>query len=233
MLNTLKGMQKIGFKQVKIKVGKDLDSDLERVKMSQSILGENVELRIDANGAWRTQEAVENIKRYTDCGVCSVEQPLAVDQKNDYPALMERVDASIDVILDESICTLEDARWFIQNEAASGFNLKISKLGGLRNTLAIYQLASENGFKCQLGCHVGETSILTAAGRILAGLTKKLSAYEGAYGNLLLDHDIVEHPLQFSHRGKYDLMDLSTSSGLGIRIEPSLLSTASRRVLRY
>jgi L-alanine-DL-glutamate epimerase-like enolase superfamily enzyme len=228
----LKGMQAIGLKQVKIKVGRDLKSDLERVKLSQSILGEDIELRIDANGAWSVKEAVEKIKRFGDCGIRIVEQPLPADHREDYPLLKKKIDPGIDIILDEGICTLEDARWFVQNQGASGFSLKVSKHGGLRNTLAIYQLASANGFVCQLGCHVGETSILTAAGRIFAGLAQRLTAYEGAYGHLLLTRDIVENPLQFGPCGEYDLGDLTTSPGLGIQIDPFLLDKASISELR-
>ena len=226
IISKLKG---IGFKQVKVKVGRDIKSDLKKIAAVRSHFGDDVELRIDANAAWRLPEAVEKIKCYTDNGVSIVEQPLPADCKTDYPVLRKKIDPTVKIIVDESICTLDDACWFIENEGANGFNLKISKHGGLINTQAIYRLACTSGLVSQLGCHVGETSLLTVAGMIFAGLSPALFAYEGAYGKLLLAHDVVDQPLQFGFHGACNLTDLNTRVGLGVQPNPTLLNKASKQ----
>lgn len=222
----------IGFQHVKVKVGNDIEADIQKLDLVRSVLGDNIQLRIDANSAWNLKEAVSKIKHYYDHGVNIVEQPIPADHRNDYPVLLKEIDSRVKIIIDESVCTFDDAMWFIENKGATGFNLKISKHGGLLNTLKIYRLACANGFACQLGCHVGETSILTAAGHIFAGLADELIAYEGAYGKLLLTYDVVDHPLQFGHHGEYGLDDLKAASGLGIEINPSLLKKASTHQFR-
>lgn len=123
--------------------------------------------------------------------------------------------------------------WFIENSGASAFNLKISKHGGLLNTLEIYQLAQKKGILCQLGCHVGETAILTAAGMVFAGITDGLFACEGAYGTHLLNYDISTVPLKFGPQGKLDLRGIKTRHGLGIEIDPVYLGKASVKEYRF
>jgi L-alanine-DL-glutamate epimerase-like enolase superfamily enzyme len=217
----------VKIKQVKVKASTDYQADLEKIDSIRSVLEDDTQLRIDANGAWGLEETVEMIDRYGDRGITIFEQPMPASARANYPLLIKKIDQRVKIILDESVCTVDDARWFIENGAASGFNLKISKHGGLINTVAIHRLASDNGLTNQLGCHVGETSILTAAGIIFAAISDNLFAYEGAYGDFLLEHDIVRHPLQFGLYGKYRFGDLSDQPGLGIMIDPTLLDAHS------
>ncbi len=219
-----------GFNQVKIKVGNDIDADARKLDLARSVLGDTAQIRIDANAVWRLPEAVTKINRYDhDFNVHIIEQPLAAERRADYPKLMEQVAPDIKIILDESICTLDDARWFIDNQAATGFNLKISKHGGLIDTLKIYHLACAHGFDCQLGCHVGETAILTTAGHVFAGLADALIAYEGSYGKYLLIHDVVNDPPQFGSQGLFRMDGLNASPGFGLSINPALVHKATIR----
>jgi L-alanine-DL-glutamate epimerase-like enolase superfamily enzyme len=81
-------------------------------------------------------------------------------------------------------------------------NLRVSKLGGLLNTLQIAQKAGEEGFDLIIGAQVGESSILTRAALCAAaGIKNKLIAMEGAYGTLLLEEDLIKTPLMFKHGG--------------------------------
>lgn len=231
-VKTLAALQAFGFKQVKIKAGRDFSVDRKRLTIIRSHLDDDIELRVDANGAWELDEAVQRIKFYNDNGIHIFEQPIPADGKADYPRLLQRIGSQNIILLDESVCSVDDALWFIRHRGAGGFNLKVSKHGGLINSLAIYRLAIDNGLACQLGCHVGETSILTAAGMILAGLVPGLLACEGAFGDWLLARDIVKRPLQFGRRGMVDLQNLQKTPGLGIQIDPELLESASVHTVR-
>lgn len=224
----LQTMSALQFHQVKIKAGRDGQADFERLQRVQSFLGDDVQIRIDANGAWRFEETIERLERFSAMGVHLFEQPMPVSDKDKYPLLMDRIDDTIKILVDESICTYDDALWFIQNNGASGFNLKISKHGGLLAALSIHRLATENGLVNQLGCHVGETSILTAAGVTFAAMAENLSAHEGAYGRFLLEKDIARHPIQFGMFGKYDLENLVVRPGFGLQIDSSVLLSNSR-----
>lgn len=227
IIKIAKGIKALKLKQVKIKAGSDFKSDLEKLGIIKDFLGDDVSYRVDANGAWNLETAVDRIEHYYENGINVFEQPLSANRKEDYPILMDKFDERVKIIVDESVCTRGDALWFTDNRAANGFNLKISKHGGLIETLLIHRLSSEKGFQNQLGCHVGETSVLTASGNIFAALTEKLFAYEGAYGTMLLSHDITRDPLQFGPSGKFCLAHTHGRSGLGIDVDPDLLASAS------
>ena len=84
------------------------------------------------------------------------------------------------IMLDESLCGMVDA----ERAAASGlcdlFNLRLSKCGGFIPTLRLAQFAAKHGLGYQLGCQVGETAILSAAGRHFATSVEDLRDVEGS-----------------------------------------------------
>ncbi len=81
-----------------------------------------------------------------------------------------RKEIGIPLMLDESLCGYPDAE--LAAIAARGtadlFNVRLSKCGGLIPSLRIIGLAQRSGLRVQLGCHPGETALLSAAGRHLA-----------------------------------------------------------------
>ena len=82
-------------------------------------------------------------------------------------------------------------------------------------------MAEEAGILCQLGCHVGETSILSAAGRHFALTVPHLSYVEGSFSNYLLVKDVVAQPVVFQGGGlAYELPGF----GLGIEVLEEVLS---------
>ena len=221
------------IRQVKIKAGKNFDTDLEKLKIIKSYLDDDIEFRIDANGAWNLEEALKRIESYNKYDVKIFEQPMGTDLKKDYPYLLKRVGDENKIFVDESICNFDDAMWFIDNKGANGINLKISKHGGIINTLLIHKLSSDNGFKNQIGCHVGETSILTSASVVFSALTKDLFAYEGSYGNFLLEFDLIKDPIQFDKYGNLNTEVFNSKIGFGIEIDPNLLNSACISKYQY
>jgi L-Ala-D/L-Glu epimerase len=213
----------MNVRQVKLKVGADREINRKNILVLREILGDDVEIRVDANAAWTFGEAVDHIGALVAEGVCYVEQPLPAGDRNIWLALQQRIPAEAQVYVDESVCTLDDASWMAERRAVSGFNLKISKHGGILPTLEVYRIAQEHGLFCQLGCHVGETSILSAAGRILAALAGNLRACEGSYGKLLMEHDLTDSPWQVGYQGIGAMADLLKATGLGVQVNLNLV----------
>jgi L-Ala-D/L-Glu epimerase len=222
---------RFGFRQVKIKVGVEKSLDLKRLIMAREILGPDVEIRVDANGSWELSEAVENIKQLSKIAIASIEQPLAAECREDYPRLMELIDTTrTNIIIDESVCTETDARWFISNKGASGFNLKISKHGGILPTWQIYTTAIKANMTCQLGCHVGETALLSSAGQHFAATAQNLISFEGSFGNYALENDISQEDIRFGKGGEIDLKNKIKQKGLGVQVVDHLLRQYSERI---
>ncbi len=233
--STQRRLEKIraaGFRQVKVKVGNAINLDLRNLAMARAILGNDVELRVDVNGAWTLPQAIHQIEAMSRLGIQIFEQPLPAQRRQDYPRLQKAVDKQIEIVVDESFCHERDLDWFIQHGGASTFLLKISKLGGICNTLRLYRRARKFGYRCRLGCQVGETSILTAAGTIIASIADDLKSCEGAYGLHLLTHDITQKPLQIDHGGKIDTSRFDERPGWGVTIDTCLLNQNASR-FRY
>jgi L-Ala-D/L-Glu epimerase len=196
---------------VKLKVG--MDDDLSTLRLVRDELGDDVDIRVDANSAWTPSEAIARLKEMQPYRISAVEQPVA---KADFAGLKQVSEAvQIPVIADESLCNEDDAKSLIDLKACRIFNIRLSKCGGLGTATRISQMAEAAGILCQLGCHVGETSILSAAGRQFALTVPHLSYVEGSFSPYLLVRDVVSQPVVFNGGGiGYEL----PGPGLGIEV---------------
>jgi muconate cycloisomerase len=108
----------------------------------------------------------------------------------------------VPIMADESLVTIEDAMRLIETNAVDYFNIRISKCGGIARSLKIASLAQKAGIRIQVGSQVGETAILSAAGRHLAAALRKVDFVEGSYGTMLLAEDVTPDPIRFGHHGE-------------------------------
>lgn len=202
-----------GFRQCKVKVGVPGQNDQQLLQRIHRILGPKVALRIDANEAWNSGNVVSRLAALRSVPLQSVEQPIPHAEVSYLRELRRQI--SQPIMLDESLCSLEDANRAIDQQLCDAFNLRLSKCGGLLACLQLMQLAREAGLSCQLGCQVGETGILSAAGRHFACTVSELTAVEGSFDRLLVREPLTEEDLTFSREGRGEPL---TGSGLGITI---------------
>jgi len=213
-------IQSLQLKAVKIKVG--TQDDIATLAMVRNILGPDVDIRLDANQAWSFQEAVQQLKRLQDFKVSSVEEPLSQVDVERLPELSELI--PMPILLDESLQNLAHLAYYSQQMDAEKLmiNLKVSKVGGLFAAHDIHDFATEKGIQCQLGCHVGESAILSAAGRLFAQ-THDLRHLEGSFAPFFMEQDIGTEAIAFGPGGKATPIN---GPGLGIRI-------ASQKLAQY
>ena len=204
-------MRAIGLHDVKVKVG--FDDDVARVTAVREALGHDASLRLDANGAWSFDRAVQVLNAVAPLGIAAVEQPLPRGPVEDLARLRQAI--PVPIMADESLVTPADAEALIAGEAVDFFNIRISKCGGLARSLAIAERAAKAGVGVQVGSQVGETAILSAAGRHLAAGLPTVAFVEGSFGTLLLAEDVSIESVRFGHRGEASLL---TGPGLGVRV---------------
>jgi muconate cycloisomerase len=204
------------FRQVKIKVGIAGQDDPSRLKTARRILGANVEVRVDANEAWKPSEAVERIRALEAFEISSVEQPVP---HADVDALAEiRRSIRTPIMLDESLCSIVDAERAVSRGTCDLFNLRLSKCGGFILSLRLAQFARQHGLSFQLGCQVGETAILSAAGRHFAASVADLRSIEGSYDRHLVREALATEDLTFGWGGWAPALD---RPGLGVLVDPA------------
>jgi muconate cycloisomerase len=214
----------LGIRQLKLKVG-DAD-DERRVAAVRQAVGDDVSLRLDANGAYSVDGAIETLKKLEPYRLDSIEQPIP---RGD-PAELARVRqaTSIPIMVDESLVTIADAKALIKHNACDFFNLRLSKCGGIHHTLQLAQLAIQAGKRLQLGCQVGETAVLSSAGRHVAAYLDALEFVEGSYGTLLLKEDVGKDNIHFGNGGRAPVL---RGPGLGITIDETRLEKYAERII--
>ncbi len=106
------------------------------------------------------------------------------------------------------------------------FNIRISKNGGLLPSLKLAALAQKFGLGIQLGCMVGETSVLSAAGRWFVMIVPGVTFAEGSYSKVLLKSDIVSKSLGFGPGGRIKPI---AGPGLGVAVQDEKLKMLSQQ----
>jgi L-Ala-D/L-Glu epimerase / N-acetyl-D-glutamate racemase len=218
------------FSDVKTKVGVEGQDDFRRLKRFRRILGPWVDLRIDANEAWSAGELFDRVAPLRRFSISALEQPLPHAEVQALADLRRRL--GVPVMLDESLCGYPDAVAAIKDTTADMLNVRLSKCGGVIPSLRIIGLAHRYGLGLQLGCHPGETAILSAAGRHVASRVEGLSWVEGSYDRHILKENVTRDDITFSYGGWAAPL---AGPGLGIRVDPRALErmTLSRSEIRY
>jgi o-succinylbenzoate synthase len=179
---------KRGFKALKVKVGLNPEEDVERVKLIREAVGQNVQIRIDANQGWTPLKAIKALKKMEEFKVQFAEQPVPA---GDIKGLVKvRRESPIPIMADESVHSPEDALRLIKAEAVDLINIKLMKCGGILKGKKIAALAEAAGIACMIGC-MGESEIGISAGAHLAAAVKNIE-YADLDSDLLLKDKLVK-----------------------------------------
>ncbi|MCS7047489.1 MAG: dipeptide epimerase [Gemmataceae bacterium] len=217
-------MRFYGFRHLKVKVGIDGQDDVRRLGAIRRRVGRGMEIRVDANEAWTADEAVERILALKPFAIESVEQPVP----DEATACLARVrrETGVPIMLDESLCSLLDAERAVAAQTCDLFNLRLSKCGGFIPALRLAQFARRYGLGCQLGCQVGETALLSAAGRHFASSVAGLRWLEGSYDRHLVRETLSRRDYTFGYGGWAPAL---SEPGLGVVLDPQALQRVSIR----
>ncbi len=119
-------------------------------------------IRVDANGAWGVDEAIEAIQRLSEYNIEFVEQPLAADDLDGLDRLCRRV--TVPIVLDESCVVPRDVP--LCAGKAAGINIKLGKCGGIREALKMIHIARAVGLRVMLGCMIESPLGIAAAAQL-------------------------------------------------------------------
>ena len=194
----------IGMEQIKVKGTGRLDADLAYFGNIRRAFSYPVNVRLDLNGSLSRDHAEDYFSRmlgFPD-GPRWFEQPFPKDAWDLSAEFQRRFERDLVLCADESVCSMDDLMRAIEQGAFRAVNIRIAKNGGLLNALTLYGRAIEHGLEVQLGCMVGESSVLAYAGLHLAALADQLRYHEGSFGKYLIRWDVIEPSLTFSRKGQ-------------------------------
>ncbi len=171
-----------GFRTLKMKVGTDASTDVQRVASVRDAVGPEVAIRLDANQGWTREEAVQVIRalEVADLGVELVEQPVVADDVEGLAWVRERV--GLPVMADESCYGPHDLERIIRLGAADLVNVKLAKCGSLTVGRDMLRRAHDAGLGTIVGSmmesHVG---VGAAAAVVAAEPTTAVSDLDAAW----------------------------------------------------
>jgi len=202
-VSTLRKMRCYGLRNFKLKVGNEGQDDLLTAvtdMLGPAILKGRASLRLDANGAWSLDDAIEHLSRWSDLNISHIEQPLARGDEQNLPNL--KAHTQWQIIHDESLATLKDAQRLFDLGVADCFNIRMGKCGGFIPSLKLVRFCRQNHIDYMLGCLVGQTSILSAVERCFLSCVPGAAFVESNFGSFLLADDIARPKLRFRYGGK-------------------------------
>jgi muconate cycloisomerase len=133
-------------------------------------------------------------------------------------------------MLDESLTSVQDAERAIQAGTCDLFNIRLSKCGGFLNSLTLAAMAHHANLGYQLGCHPGESGILSAAGRHFATSVDSIRYREGSADRHLIKDLITHESLTFGRGGWAPAI---RTPGLGITIDEGKLQQIVMQTERF
>jgi L-alanine-DL-glutamate epimerase-like enolase superfamily enzyme len=209
------------FPHVKLKL--EHDGAVRAARTARRLLGRRVDVRVDANMAWEVEQALAVIGELQKVGIRSFEQPIAA---GDLAGLARLVaESSAQIMVDEGLTDRDSLQTLISHRACTGANVRISKCGGLVGAYARCREALDAGLTLQVGCQVGESSLLSAAHltllSALAPLTPGVRYAEGCFGRHLLREDPASPSVQFGYGGRPP--PRPPGAGLGVQVEQAMV----------
>ena len=173
----------------KVKIGaRDPKADFAHVEAICKAVAGRSSVRVDVNQAWDELTAAKWIPRLAAVGVELVEQPVA---RWNYAALARLArDNACAIMADESVDTVQSAFALASGVCADVFALKLTKAGGIANTIKVAAIAEAAGIGLYGGCML-ETAVGTAAyAQVFASLAGINHGCE-LFGPLLLKDTIA------------------------------------------
>lgn len=184
-----------GCTTAKVKVaepGQSLADDVARVAEVRAVMGRSGKVRVDANGAWSVDDAVDALRSLARYDLEYAEQPCStVEELRDLRFALARAGVDVPVAADESIRKAGDPLRVRDLEAADLIVVKVAPMGGVRSALRVVE-------ECGLPAVVSsalDTSVGISSGVALAAALPALDHACGLGTVALLEGDVTNDPL--------------------------------------
>ncbi len=205
-----------GFRGVKIKLGFDLDSDLERVRAVRAAVGKEFPLMTDANMGYDLKVALRAIPLLRECGVGWLEEPLFVEDIDGHAELRSR--SQVPIALGENLHTRFAFQEYILRGAVDILQPDVARAGGISEVKEIGTLAEKHGLPLSLHTY-GDAVGLAASAHMAAALKN----------STVMELDCTYNPLQTALLREPLKVQGGTlippqGPGLGIELDPDALA---------
>ena len=209
-----------GINHLRIKMGKDFHQNRDTVEVVRAMFSDDCEIRIDPNQVWDSDLAFKHIPLIEENRIRIVEEPFPTDNPRfrEYFEIMTNM--GVGLMACESAVTLDDIRKIAQEGYYGMINVKLCRSGGFRRSLKMIDYIRNLGLRYQIGCSLGESGLLSAAGRALCLLSGDAVYYDGSYDKFILAENTTVEPVSFKQGGEAGPLN---GPGLGVGVDPENL----------
>lgn len=215
-----------GYKALVVKIGRNPDTDIDRLMAVREAVGPKLNIRLDANEAYRPDQAIRIIRKMEKYDPEFVEEPVKRWDLDGMVKVRNAVDVPISS--DESNTSLESAEKLLKKGAVDILNIKISKNGGLLRSKKIAAIAEAHGITCIVG-GANTYEIGRQACRHFAVCTAQVESGAGSEGCAPASQskvdDITKRVITYEDVKNGDgYVELSEGAGLGVEIDQEKLN---------
>jgi len=163
--NQLAGWAQMGIPRVKMKIGRDPEADVARVRAAREAVGPDVELFVDANGAYCQKQALQQAEAFAELGVKWFEEPVSSDDLDGLHLIRNRAPAGLEIAAGEYGYEPVYFRRMLQSGAVDVLQADATRCGGFTGFLRVanlceaYQLPMSAHCAPMLHAHVGCAAI--------------------------------------------------------------------------
>jgi L-Ala-D/L-Glu epimerase len=214
----------MGVGIIKIKLGHDGTTDLQRVRLIRKAAGDSIRLRIDANQGWDFETARHLLVEMGSLDIEFCEQPMRQWNDGLLPAL--RKISPVRIMADESVFNHHDALRLIDAGACDYVNIKFAKSGGIREALKINRVCEEHQIPCMMGGMLESRLALTAFAHFALS-QDNLRFYD--MDTCLLGHQT--DPVRGGVRFDGYFLELDDEIGIGADVNETFLKSCEQTVV--
>jgi o-succinylbenzoate synthase len=213
-----------GYQRIKLKIkpGRDV-GDTAAVRRAHP----DVLLQVDGNSVYRLADA-EHLRELDAFDLLLIEQPLGHDDIFDHARLQPQLRTAI--CLDESIASVDHARWALEMQACRIINIKPGRVGGMLEARAIHDYCHARGVPVWMGGML-ETGIGRAANLAVASLPGFTLPGDISASARYFPEDVVDPP--FVLNAEDSTLSVPQGPGLGVNVREAVIARLTVRRETY
>lgn len=213
-----------GYPAIKVKLGKNGATDVERIRAIREAVGKEIPIRIDANQGWKVKEAIETLKALNEFNIQHCEEPIA---RWKFMKLRKvKNNSPIPIMADETCSDEHDMERLIALDACQYMNIKLGKSGGIHKALKMARMAEKANLHLQVGAMLESRLGMTAFAHY--ALSSDAIVHFDFDTALMFREDPVTGGIAYEENGVIRVPD---TPGLGASIDEARLETMEQVII--
>jgi len=209
-------IRRLEVRKLKLKLGRYFKQNQDIFEGVHQVFGDDCDLKIDVNCVWDLDLALRHIPLINQYKVGVVEQPMMPGSPEIGALSAHLRPFGVVLMADESACCLGDINKILAEGHYRMVNVRLSKCGGFRRSFEMIACLRDAGLPFQIGCQLGESGLLSSAGRVLCLLNRDARYFDGSYDEYLLKENITVENVSFEPGGKAGPLN---GFGLGVMVD--------------